>query len=126
MLFGKKILLLMLVIIAGCSSGPSSDEKISAYYGNIPLNHESTIKNYMEDRLFDPFSAQYKNWRGPAKGFYGSNFMKTVYGWRVCTDINAKNRYGAYTGFETNQFIIRDDNVVYRLPERDAQKFCNF
>ncbi len=126
MLFGKKILLLMLVIIAGCSARPSSEESSSAYYGRIPSNYESTIKSYMESTLFDPLSAQYKNWRGPSQGYFGNNFMKTVYGWRVCTDINAKNRYGGYTGFEKFQFIIRDDQVVYRLSGLDAQRFCDF
>ncbi|MDR5772865.1 MULTISPECIES: hypothetical protein [unclassified Caballeronia] len=42
---------------------------------------------------------------------------RAVYGYLVCTDINAKNSYGGYTGAKRRWFLIRNGAVV-RYGER--------
>jgi len=54
----------------------------------------------MSQTLIDPYSAVYDNWRGPSKG-YMSSIGGKYFGYRICVDVNAKNRMGGYTGRHT-------------------------
>jgi len=75
------------------------------------LDPHSEVKVVIEGSLYDPSSAQYRNWKESSLGY--------------CVEINAKNKFGAYTGFKkifamklTNdpkKFSIADDDIEVRV-----------
>lgn len=98
-------------LISACSiGGPTAAQRANAYYGPRPDDYQEIIKQYETTRLKDPFSAQYIWDSGPQKHY---NYMAGQYGWRVCASHNAKNSFGAYTGFEKKYYLIRDGEVVW-------------
>lgn len=117
----KIIYLLLIIFAASCATMPTQQEINDADYGAYPNNYQETIKNYMAEMLFDPYTAVYSNWRGLSKGWYGE-LNKFHFGYRVCVNINAKNRMGGYVGNKTYFFIINDDMVIYELENH----YCNF
>lgn len=99
----------------GCSvQMPSYQQIKEADAGPYPENYETTIKQYMETRLTDPMSAQYKFYL-PIKGFrheppiLGGKIRD--WGYWVAVDINAKNQFGGYTGFKNYSFFMRGHSV---------------
>ena len=103
--------------LGGCSSIKPVDPDVlaSADYGIYPDNYETIIKSYFQTRLKDPFSAQYQ-FRTPFKAFLRNAPVlggdPTIYGYMVYTNVNAKNSYGAYTGWEEYRLLISDGVVV--------------
>ncbi len=85
-------------------------------YGAPPApGWEETIKQFMELRLRDAASAQYK-FGTPETGWLKkapvSGGGLDITGYMVKVLINAKNGYGGYAGFETYEFFLRDGKVV--------------
>ncbi len=127
----RSILLSIVICFAMCSllscvTMPTQEEVSKADYGAYPNNYQEVIKNYMENLLFDPYSAVYANWRGPVQGYSGGRFIQTAFGYRVCVDINAKNRMGGYVGKKLFYFLIYNDHIVQQFNEFSAQQLCNF
>lgn len=104
---------------SGCTS--MSDAQLLAaarevgYGAELPENWQDLIKRAMEYRLKDPSSAVYK-FGVPFKGalskapIEGGGFDSA--GWIVRVQINAKNSYGGYVGFQPYEFMIRDGVVI--------------
>lgn len=113
--------------LSSCVTMPTQQEISNADYGTYPNNYQEIIKHYMDDLLFDPFSAVYSNWQGPAQG-YSSGFTQTIFGYRVCVGINAKNRVGGYVGRKLHYFIINNGRIVLEFDESGSfiQQLCNF
>lgn len=105
---------------------PTEQEAANADYGAYPDNYQEIIKNYLADLLFDPYSAVYSNWRGPLRGWSGGGFFQVAYGYRVCVDINAKNRMGGYVGKKLHYFVINNGRIIQYFDETFAPQFCNF
>jgi hypothetical protein len=112
--------------ISACATMPTQEQIANADYGPYPDNYQEIIKTYMENLLFDPYSAVYSNWQGPAQGYSGGRLIQTAYGYRVCVDINAKNRMGGYVGKKRQYFLINNGRVVQDLGEFGAQQLCKF
>ncbi len=112
--------------ISACVTVPTQQEILNADYGKYPNDYQETVKSYMGNLLFDPYSAVYSNWRGPAQGYSGGRFVQTAFGYRVCVDINAKNRMGGFVGNKRHYFVIHNDRIVQQLDEFGAQQLCNF
>ena len=103
----------------------------SADYGPPPSNYETTIKDYLSETLKDPYSADIKYLFEPRKDWTGLGGNKQ-FGYAVCARVNAKNSFGAYTGFKLAYFLIRHDQVVAstglggaQLEDIGAQQQCN-
>jgi hypothetical protein len=121
------LLVLCLAVLSGCLAMPKPPTQAqidAADYGPIPENYQQLVKDYMHKYLFDPYSAHYENWRGPSKG-YNYNAQATMYGYRVCVDVNSKNRMGAYVGAEPFYFLINNDKVLL-MDNISAFRWCNF
>jgi hypothetical protein len=99
--------------LAACA--PSQQEIYKADYGAYPHDYQEIIHRYNMTILKDPGSAQYEGWRGPRTG-YMSVIGDTTYGYNVCVLINAKNGFGAYTGFEPAGYLIRNGQVLFYDP----------
>ncbi len=122
----KRNIVSLFLLLSACAQPPSAEIIARADYGAYPSNFQEIIKTYMGNILFDPYSAVYENWRGPSRGYSGGNFIETKFGYRVCVDINAKNRLGGYVGRKHYYFLIKNRVVVRDLGAFAAQQLCDF
>lgn len=99
--------------------------------GLAPVHYEASIKSYLETRLKDPFSAHYRHLSAPEKHIENvqvvtqSPTLVNVNGrmrvtrkhcWRVTVEVNAKNSYGAYSGWTTYTFLFRGEDIMSAYP----------
>lgn len=127
----------LIVIITACATPqPSQQQIMNADYGDYPENYQEIIKNFMEQRMFDPYSAVYTNWTTPTKAWYGGKWYsgkQIKYGYKVCVDINGKNKLGGYVGYQLFYFLIKDGYVIavqgggkrHSMDEEIAVELCN-
>lgn len=116
----KKIILLIAasIMIIGCTTQPSNQPKQETYnlpneqelkaivIEPIPSNYQDIIKRYHVMTLKDPDSAKYEFYGEPTKAYGVRANRKPNYGWLVKLQVNAKNGFGAYTGYEVEKFIL--------------------
>jgi hypothetical protein len=102
------------IILAGCDTSPPSKElRESVNYGPRPDNYQEIIRDYLRNRLTDPTAALIDFKAGPTQMYQKDAVFRSVqFGWAVCTMVNDKNTYGAYTGFYPAVYFIRDGKVV--------------
>ena len=127
----KHLIVLAAFLLGGCVSAPTSEEMSSADYGPSPSNYEATVREYLSQNLKDPYSYDLKFLFEPRKDWSGLGARKQ-FGYAVCANVNAKNSFGAYTGFKLMYFLIRNDQVVASVggtgaPQENisAQQQCN-
>jgi len=123
-------LILTCVLIAGCQTpAPTKNQLTNANYG--PQVSQSTmmaaVKKYMSQRLIDPLSATYqcdtpqKAWLVGGSGSEGNvEYGRTYYGYYSVCVINAKNRFGGYTGAKESHFMIYQSNGRSALAHFDG------
>lgn len=115
----KKILIILSIFIYSCVTAPpvvtlTSEQITAADYGMYPSNYKEIAGHFISNRLIDPDSARYSNWIEPAKAWgIDSSRGINIFGYRVCVDVNAKNRMGGYTGRKPYYILIRE-GVVYK------------
>jgi hypothetical protein len=107
----KLIVVCAALCAAGCTTAPSPDVLASADYGTFPSNYLDVIHAYQETRLKDPSSAQTKVVIEPRKAWAKWN-NQTVYGYRTCIAVNAKNSFGAFTGPKLTSVFFRDGRLL--------------
>ena len=78
-----------------------------------PADYKQRVTAFLRERLKDPESAQY-DWKEPLrgviqKGFASPNVMRA---WLTPVNINAKNSFGGYTGFEPFSFAWKDGRMI--------------
>ena len=127
----KHLIVLTALLLGGCVSAPTSEEMTSADYGPPPKDYEATVREYLSHTLKDPYSYDLKFLFEPRKDWSGLGARKQ-FGYAVCANVNAKNSFGAYTGFKLTYFLIRNDQVVASVggtgaPQENisAQQQCN-
>lgn len=82
--------------------------------GPNPKTYKEIIWNWMQGSLVDADSARIE-WEGePKPADLGKNGQH-VYGWLVNFKVNARNRFGTYTGKQDHAALIRDGQVVKAL-----------
>jgi hypothetical protein len=96
-------------ICSGCAAINQPPGTVN--YGPYPERYRAIIADYMTPFLHDPASATYQNWRGPAQGFLTTG-SGIVYGYRVCADLDFRNKLGAYGGSHNYLFMISNNRVV--------------
>lgn len=69
---------------------------------------------WLETQLLDASSARIE-WQGDPKPTDLGKNGEHVYGWLVNFKVNARNRFGAYTGKQQHGALIRDGQVVKGL-----------
>jgi hypothetical protein len=104
----------MAILLGGCDTSPPTKEQIeSVNYGPKPDDYQQIVRDYLRNRLTDPTAAIIDFKAGPTHLYQKSAVGRDVqFGWAVCTMVNDKNTYGAYTGFYPAVYFIRNDKVV--------------
>lgn len=127
----KYVIALAALLLGGCVSAPTSEEMNSADFGPPPKDYEATVREHLSQTLKDPYSYDLKFLFEPRKDWSGLGARKQ-FGYAVCANLNAKNSFGAYTGFKLTYFLIRYDQVVASVggtgaPQEDisATQQCN-
>jgi len=96
-------LLLIGALIACINAGCVSSQTIaSADYGQCPANIEELTKKFIAYHLKDPDSAMWRN-TTVRKGWVKDGLVmggRSHFGWICGIDVNARNSFGGYTGFE--------------------------
>lgn len=107
----KKLAALFLcLVLIGCA-GAFVKPEIGADYGPEPQGFETALKEYFCDRLKDCESARYK-FGEPFEAYQNYGFDLAWKGWIVPVDVNAKNGFGGYTGFQTHYVKFRKNTPV--------------
>jgi hypothetical protein len=106
----------MFLVAAGCAGPPTAEELAAADFGALisQENAESLADAWLDNYLKDPFSAQ-KRWQPLERGWIREAPIdggSLIFGYRLAGEINAKNSFGAYTGFKTYIFMIRNGEMV--------------
>ena len=84
----------------------------SENYGSYPQNYQRQVRQYLKDSLLDPDSAKirispprkvFKIYNPEAKIYSPKtpNQLKAEGYYLVCAEVNAKNTFGGYTGWQT-------------------------
>lgn len=105
----------------------------SANYGAYPSNYQSSIRQHLHKSLLDYDSAKIDFYMKPVKIFYLDTMYYTGYkdfskvfrashsgtnngrDWKgfplyvACVNVNAKNTYGGYTGWQSYEYYFQGD-----------------
>ena len=125
-----------LALLSGCATTKpvldtlSMKQIHSANYGAYPSNYQSSVRQHLQGSLLDYNSAKIEFYMKPVKVFYtvfyttalafdgphsvfkGSHKGRGWVGFPVylaCVNVNAKNTYGVYTGWQTYEYYFQDD-----------------
>jgi hypothetical protein len=87
---------------------PSADTE---RYGPYPTNYKETITQWLNKQLIDPDSARIE-WAGEPKPSDLGKGSEAVSGYLVNFTVNARNRFGSYTGKQKHSVLIRNGEVI--------------
>ena len=86
----------------------------AALYGPYPTNYKEIVMRWLDTQLIDSGSARI-DWSGEPKPANVGTEDKPVYGYLVNFKVNARNRFGTYTGMQSHGVLIRNGEVVKGL-----------
>ena len=119
------VVVALIALIATCdlpdapSSGTGEAEAAAADEedGSLSRSEQSTIvamsRDGVKSRLRDPSSARFRN-----VGYYSGGESSAV-----CGEVNAKNGFGGYTGFE--RFVALGDKLAFLESDIEASEFAD-
>ena len=85
-----------------------------ALYGPYPTNYKEIVMKWLNEQLVDAASARI-DWQGdPQPADLGKN-GEHLYGYLVQFSVNARNRFGTYTGKQQHGALIKNGEVVKGL-----------
>ena len=123
----RAALLGSLCLLAACAyTPPSAQVSLKAVrsenYGSYPKNYERQIRQYLNDTLLDPGSARIRIGT-PHKVFQTYNPLANTYPpktpkelktnqyYVVCAEVNAKNTFGGYAGWQTQRYRFTNGSM---------------
>ena len=104
-------ILLMSITAHVMAENPSPDPSLCGPY---PTNYKEIVNKWLETQLIDAASARIE-WNGDPKPADMGTKDKHLYGYLVNFTVNARNRFGAYTGKQTHGALIRNGEVIKGL-----------
>jgi hypothetical protein len=110
LIVGALLLALGAVQNSSAQSNPADTER----YGPYPTNYKEIVMKWLETQLIDADSAKIE-WNGEPKPSNQGTEDKPLYGYLVSFKINARNRFGSYTGMQSHGALIRDGQVIKGL-----------
>jgi hypothetical protein len=87
---------------------PAAD---TARYGPYPTYYKEIIMVWLNKQLIDPDSARIE-WNEEPKPSDMGKGSEAVSGYLVNFTVNARNRFGAYTGKQKHSVLIRNGEVI--------------
>jgi len=85
-----------------------------ALYGPYPTNYKEIVMKWLNDQLVDAGSARIE-WSGDPKPVDLGKNGQHLYGYLVQFKVNARNRFGAYTGMQQHGALIKNGEVIKGL-----------
>jgi hypothetical protein len=82
-----------------------------ALCGPYPTNYKEIVMKWLQTHLEDAGSARIE-WNGDPKPADLGKKGEHLYGWLVNFKINARNRFGTYTGYQKHGALIRNGEVI--------------
>ncbi len=107
-------LLVCTSLMAICAAGSLSAETQPAdaeRYGPYPANYKEIVMKWLETQLIDPGSARVEWIEEPKPTDLGTK-GENLYGYLIHFKVDARNRFGAYTGKQTHGALIRNGEVI--------------
>ena len=98
----------MILVISVNAQTPSPD---AARYGPYPAYYKEIITMWLNKQLIDPYSARIE-WSNEPKPFEAGKGSEAVSGYLVNFTVNARNRFGSYTGKQKHSVLIRNGEVI--------------
>ena len=83
-------------------------------YGPYPNNYKEIVMKWLDTQLIDAASARIE-WNGDPKPADLGTKAEHLYGYLVNFKVNARNRFGAYTGMQSHGALIRNGEVIKGL-----------
>jgi hypothetical protein len=83
-------------------------------YGPYPTQYKEIVQKWLNTQLIDADSARIE-WNEDPKPANLGSAEKPLYGYLVHFRVNARNRFGAYTGMQSHGALIRNGEVVKGL-----------
>jgi hypothetical protein len=83
----------------------------AARYGPYPTNYKEIVTKWLDTQLIDPVSARIEWMDEPKPADLGTK-GEQLHGYVVHFRINARNRFGAYTGKQSHAALIRNGEVI--------------
>jgi hypothetical protein len=83
-------------------------------YGPYPTNYKEIVTKWLETQLLDAASARLE-WEADPKPVDLGKKGEHLYGWLVNFKVNARNRFGVYTGKQKHGALIRNGEVIKGL-----------
>jgi hypothetical protein len=83
-------------------------------YGPYPANYKEIVMKWLDTQLIDAESARIEWGVDPKPANLGTK-DKPLYGYLVNFKINARNRFGAYTGMQSHGALIHNGEVIKGL-----------
>jgi hypothetical protein len=98
-----------MIVVAGLNAQtpPADTER----YGPYPTYYKEIIMVWLNKQLIDPDSARIE-WSGEPKPSDMSKGSEAVSGYLVNFTVNARNRFGSYTGKQKHSVLIRNGEVI--------------
>lgn len=112
----KTLALLICVLLMSTATQTRADNPPpdASLCGAYPTNYKEIVMKWLDTQLLDAASARIE-WGGePKPADLGQNGQH-LYGYLVYFTVNARNRFGAYTGKQQHGALIRDGAVVKGL-----------
>jgi hypothetical protein len=81
-------------------------------YGEYPVRYKGIIMDWLYTHLYDPPSAKVEWQEEPKRANLPDAKGRKIYGWLVQFSVNARNRFGGYTGKQMHGILIRNGAVV--------------
>jgi hypothetical protein len=109
----RTIVLILLCSVGAVLASPLVPESAPAdpsVCGPIPKFYKEVIYNWMKTALVDADSARIE-WSGEPRPVDIGKNGEHYYGWLVDFKVNARNRFGAYTGKQSHAALIRDNQI---------------
>jgi hypothetical protein len=85
-----------------------------ARYGPYPTNYKEIVTKWLETQLVDAGSAHIE-WNGDPKPADLGTKGEHLYGYLANFTVNARNRFGTYTGKQSHGALIRNGEVIKGL-----------
>jgi hypothetical protein len=102
----------ILFFIAGLAQQASPADP--ALYGPYPSNYKDIVMNWLNERLVDVASARIE-WQGDPQAVDLGKNGQHLYGYLVQFKVNARNRFGSYTGSQQHGALIKNGEVIQGL-----------